>query len=62
MKRTILGGRLRHGGKPLLRICFGDVVAARDDTENEKFTKERSRGRIEGTAAASGKLQWRGGV
>jgi phage terminase large subunit-like protein len=53
LKRAILGGQFRHGGNPVLRMCFGNVVATRDDAENEKFTKERSRGRIDGAVAAA---------
>ena len=34
-------------------MCFGNVVATRDDAENEKFTKEKSRGRIDGAVAAA---------
>jgi phage terminase large subunit-like protein len=53
LKRAILGGQFRHGGNPVLRMCFGNVVAGRDDAENEKFTKEKSRGRIDGAVAAA---------
>jgi phage terminase large subunit-like protein len=53
LKRAIMSGAFRHGGNPVLRMCFGNVVATRDDAENEKFTKERSRGRIDGAVAAA---------
>lgn len=53
LKRTILGGEFRHGGNPLLRLCFGNVVAEKDAAENEKFTKEKARGRIDGAVAAA---------
>lgn len=52
LKRAILKGRFRHGGNPVLRMCFGNVVAETDAAENEKFTKEKSRGRIDGAVAA----------
>lgn len=52
LKRAILKGRFRHGGNPVLRMCFGNVVAEPDAAENEKFTKEKSRGRIDGAVAA----------
>jgi len=29
-------------------MCFANVAAAKDAAENEKFTKERARGRIDG--------------
>jgi phage terminase large subunit-like protein len=35
LKRAILGGQFRHGGNPVLRMCFGNAVAGRDDAENE---------------------------
>lgn len=53
LKRTILGGEFRHGGNPILRMCFGNVVAEKDAAENEKFTKEKARGRIDGAVAAA---------
>ncbi|MFD0846914.1 terminase large subunit [Sphingosinicella xenopeptidilytica] len=53
LKRAILAGHFRHGGNPLLRMCFGNTVAEKDAAENEKFTKEKSRGRIDGAVAAA---------
>lgn len=53
LKRAILGGEFRHGGNPLLRMCFGNAVAEKDAAENEKFTKEKARGRIDGAVAAA---------
>lgn len=53
LKRAILGGRFRHGGNGPLRMCFANVVAERDAAENEKFTKAKARGRIDGAVAAA---------
>ncbi len=53
LKRAILSGHFRHGANPLLRMCFGNVVAEKDTAENEKFTKERARGRIDGAVGAA---------
>lgn len=53
LKRAILGGEFRHGDNPILRMCFGNVVAEKDAAENEKFTKEKARGRIDGAVAAA---------
>ncbi|MEM6847698.1 MAG: terminase TerL endonuclease subunit [Pseudomonadota bacterium] len=53
LKRAILCGHFRHGANPLLRMCFANVVADTDPAENEKFTKERARGRIDGAVAAA---------
>ena len=59
LKRAILAGHFRHGGNPLLRMCFANLATDRDAAENEKFTKARSRGRIDGmvaTAMAVGRI------
>lgn len=53
LKRAILSGSFRHGANPILRSCFGNVVAEKDAAENEKFTKEKARGRIDGAVAAA---------
>ncbi|CAO3447745.1 hypothetical protein [Azospirillum argentinense] len=53
LKRAILGGEFRHGGNPVLRMCFAKVVPEKDAAENEKFTKEKARGRIDGAVAAA---------
>lgn len=53
LKRAILKGSFRHGGNPVLRMCFANLRAAKDDAENEKFSKERSTGRIDGAVAAA---------
>lgn len=53
LKRAIMAGDFRHGGNPILRMCFANVAAERDAAENEKFTKERARGRIDGAVASA---------
>lgn len=53
LKRAILSGHFRHGGNPILRMCFGNVIAEKDAAENEKFTKEKARGRIDGAVASA---------
>lgn len=53
LKRAILSGHFRHGGNPMLRMNFANLVADKDAAENEKFTKERARGRIDGAVAAA---------
>lgn len=52
LKSAILGRTFRHGGNPLLRMCFANAAADKDAAENEKLTKARSRGRIDGAVAA----------
>ncbi|MBI1207495.1 MAG: terminase large subunit [Azospirillum sp.] len=53
LKRAILGHQFRHGGNPVLRLCFANAVAERDGPENEKFTKAKARGRIDGAVASA---------
>ncbi len=53
LKRAILNGQFRHGGNPLLRMCFGNAVAIKDGHDNEKLVKKRSTGRIDGACASA---------
>lgn len=53
IKSTILSGKFRHGGNPILRMCFANVVTEKDAAENEKFTKAKARGRIDGCVASA---------
>ena len=53
IKRAIMDGHFRHGGNPVMRMCFANVTAEIDASENEKFTKSRSRGRIDGAVASA---------
>ena len=53
LKRAILSRAFRHGGNAVLRMCFANVVTERDAAENEKFTKEKARGRIDGAVASA---------
>lgn len=52
LKRAIITGHFRHGGSPILRMCFANLVAEKDASENEKFTKKIARGRIDGAVAS----------
>lgn len=53
IKSTILSGKFRHGGNPVMRMGFLNVVTERDAADNEKFTKAKARGRIDGPVAAA---------
>jgi phage terminase large subunit-like protein len=53
IKSTILSGKFRHGNNPILRMCFANVVTEKDSAENEKFTKSKARGRIDGATGAA---------
>ena len=47
-----LAGRIRHGGHPVLRWCFGNAIVSRDAAGNRKLDKARSYGRIDAAVAA----------
>ncbi len=53
IKSTILSRKFRHGNNPILRMCFANVVTEKDSAENEKFTKSKARGRIDGATACA---------
>lgn len=47
-----LGGKLCHGGNPVLRWNVSNAVIERDPAGNRKLTKAKSFGRIDGAVAA----------
>jgi phage terminase large subunit-like protein len=47
----ILEGKLRHGANPVLNMCVANVAIERGPTGDRKFSKRRSRGRIDGAIA-----------
>lgn len=51
-ERAILSGKFRHGGHPVLRWNFANVVAVEDDAGNVKYSKRRSADKIDGAIAA----------
>ena len=54
LERAILGGELMHGGNPVLRHCFANVVVKRNDQGHvAKFTKSRQWLSIDGAVAAA---------
>lgn len=44
---TILAGKLRHGGHPVLRWCFGNVVTTSDSGGNIRFARDKSAEKID---------------
>jgi len=52
MERAILSSQLRHNKNPVLRSAIANVALEKDAAGNAKFTKSRSRGRIDGAVAA----------
>jgi phage terminase large subunit-like protein len=53
IKATLLSGKFRHGNNLGLRSSFSNVVTEKDSAENEKFTKSKARGRIDGATATA---------
>ncbi|WGG58250.1 terminase large subunit [Brucella intermedia] len=54
IERAILAGEFRHGGNPVLRYCFSNVVVKRNDTGHvAKFTKPKMWMSIDGAVAAA---------
>ena len=53
LKHAILTKQFRHGGNPVLRMCFANAVPVKDENDNERLTKKKSRGRIDGAQASA---------
>ena len=53
LERTILNKQFRHGGNPILRWNFQNVVIEQDAAANQKFTKAKAAEKIDGAVAAA---------
>ncbi len=53
LERAIVGRNFRHGGNPVLRWNFENIVVERDKAGNLSFHKGKSRDRIDGAVAAA---------
>lgn len=53
LERSILSNQFRHGGHPVLRWNFQNVVIEKDAAGNMKFNKARSAEKIDGAVAAA---------
>lgn len=54
LERAILAGEFQHGGNPVLRHCFGNVVVRRNDQGHvAKFTKPKRWLSIDGAVASA---------
>jgi phage terminase large subunit-like protein len=51
LEELVLGGRLRHGGNPLLTMAIANAVVSTDAAGNRKLVKQRSAGRIDPAVA-----------
>jgi phage terminase large subunit-like protein len=54
LERAVLGGEFRHGGHPVLRHCFANVIVRRNDLGHvTRFTKPKQWLSIDGAVAAA---------
>lgn len=53
LERAILAGKFRHGGHPILRWNFANIAVEMDDAGNKKFSKRKSKDKIDGAVAAA---------
>jgi phage terminase large subunit-like protein len=44
-------GKIRHGGNPILRMCFANSVVTKDPAGNRKLDKSKATGRIDGAVS-----------
>jgi phage terminase large subunit-like protein len=51
LEAAVVGGKLLHGGHPVLRMCAANAVASRDAAGNRKLDKAKATGRIDGMVA-----------
>ena len=51
LESILLNGRMRHAMHPVLQMCAANAVVETDPAGNRKFTKKKSRGRIDGMQA-----------
>jgi len=53
LETSIIGGRFRHTGNPVLTWCFSNAVSVKDPSGNRKLDKSKARFRIDGAVAAA---------
>ncbi len=51
LETMILGGKMRHGGHPVLNMCSNNATVKTDPAGNRKLDKAKSHGRIDGMVA-----------
>ena len=57
LESMLLNKKLRHGNHPVLSMCAANATVVQDPSENRKFVKAKSSGRIDGMVAGYGR--WR---
>jgi phage terminase large subunit-like protein len=51
VESLFVAGKIRHGGNPILRMCFANAVVTKDPAGNRKLDKSKAAGRIDGAVA-----------
>ena len=47
LEKLVAAQRLRQGGNPVMRWCFGNAIAVKDPAGNRKLDKSKPYGRID---------------
>jgi phage terminase large subunit-like protein len=53
LEGLFVAGKIRHGGNPILRMCFANAVITKDPAGNRKLDKSKATGRIDGAQACA---------
>lgn len=51
LEGLFISGKIKHGGNPILRMCFANAVVTKDPAGNRKLDKSKATGRIDGAQA-----------
>lgn len=51
VESLFVAGKIRHGGNPILRMCWANAVVTKDPAGNRKLDKSKAAGRIDGAVA-----------
>jgi phage terminase large subunit-like protein len=52
LEKLVAARRIRHGGSPIMKWCFGNAIAVKDPAGNRKLDKSKPYGRIDVAVAA----------
>jgi len=53
LERLVYDGKLSHGGNPVLRWMMGNVMIRRDDADNVKISKSKSKEKVDGVVSTA---------
>jgi phage terminase large subunit-like protein len=52
LEKLVAARKIRHGGHPIMRWCFGNAITETDAAGNRKLDKSKPYGRIDVAVAA----------